>query len=210
MAEKSLIANKREISTKGAINQMRKAGIVPGVYYAKGQEPIAFSVSEIALKPLIYTAETHIINLVVDDKEPVKGVVKAVQFDPVTDRVVHFDIQGVTMGESIGLQVPILIVGTAPGVKEGGLFQQYLHKLDVECLPRFIPENLEINISGLNLGDSIHVRDLSFENITIVNSEDTAVVAVETIRGGDIEEESDSEEITEPEVIGKGKSEEED
>ena len=213
MAEISLNAQKREVTTKGALNQMRKSGFVPGVYYCKGQEPIEFSVAEVELNPFVFTSDTHIIDLKVGNDEPLKAIIKDIQFDPVTDRVVHIDMHGVTFGQLMEFQVPVHLHGTAPGVKAGGTLATYLHKLDIECMPKNIPDSLDITIDGLEIGDSIRVRDLEYENVKILNPQDAAVVGVVSARGIEEEEaeadELEGDELTEPEVIGKGKSEEE-
>jgi len=107
-------------------------------------------------------------------------------------------------------------LGSAVGVKEGGLLQESMHKLNVECLPKNIPQSLEIDVTELNIGDTIHVADLNFENITILNPEDTIVVSVvlpkvekEVEPAEEGEEFAEEEGAAEPEVIGKGKESEE-
>lgn len=209
MSEISLAVKKREITTKGAVNTLRKNAQVPGIYYVKGSEPIPFSVAEVALKPLVFTSETHLVNLLFENESPKKCILKDVQFDPVSDRVIHIDLQGISADEVISLSVPVLITGSAVGVKQGGVLQQYLHKLDIECLPGFIPEHLVVDVSALNIGDAIHVRDLQFDNITIWTSEEASVVAVTAMRTeADLSAEK-TDEQKEPEVISKGKAEEE-
>lgn len=210
MAEKILKAKKREISTKGAINQLRRDGFVPGIYYSKGHDEIVFSVEEVALNKFVFTSETNVIQLTIEGDEPLTCIIKDVQFDPVTDRVVHFDLQGLTLGQTLQMEIPISFIGSAAGLKEGGILQEQLHKLDVECLPRDIPQHLEVDITNLNLGDSIHVSDLEFEGIKILTNEDASVVSVVQPRA-DVEEEETEETdvVAEPEVIEKGTSEEE-
>ncbi|VAX23273.1 LSU ribosomal protein L25p [hydrothermal vent metagenome] len=215
MAEITLTAKKREISNKGANKELRRNGVIPCIYYSKDKEPIAFSVEEIALKPLVYTSQAHIINLTFENEEPIGAIIKDVQFDPVTDRVVHADFHGVTLGQMIDVQIPINIIGSAVGVKEGGMVQQNIHKLDVECLPRHIPQHLDVDVSELEIGDSIHIRDLNFEDINILNHDDTIVISVVAPRGEEVEEEAEEVEgevegTAEPEVIAKGKADEED
>jgi large subunit ribosomal protein L25 len=179
----------------------------------KGNEAIAFSAPEVDLNPLIYTSDTHLIHLKIDDQEQLDCIVKDVQFDPVTDRLVHIDFMGITYGQVLQLQIPVILLGTPEGVKQGGLMQHFIHKLDVECLPKNIPENLEVDVSKLLIGDAIHVRDLEYENVKILNPEDAAVVAVTVTKIAVEEEEVEEEEIeaeaAEPEVIGKGKAEDE-
>jgi large subunit ribosomal protein L25 len=214
MAELSLNGNIREISTRGVLNQMRKEGVVPCNFYLKGTDPISFSALEIDLKSLVFTSDTHLIHLNIEGLEPLDCIVKDVQFDPVTDRIVHIDFLGITYGQVIQIQVPVALIGSAEGVKEGGLLQQYMHKLEVECLPKDIPDHFEIDVTALNVGDTIHVRDLEFENVKLLTTQDAAVVAVTVTRiAVEEEEELDAEELdaeaVEPEVISKGKAEEE-
>lgn len=204
MAEIVLNANERKISRKSANKQLRKSGRIPGVFYSKNENPVAIEVSELTLKPLIFTSEAHIVSLKVGDKEGVTCVIKDVQFDPVTDKIVHFDLQGITKGETIEIEVPVVVVGNAAGIKQGGILQHALHKLDIECLPSEMPEHLEVNVENLRLGDSIHVKDLSYNNITILTSPEAVVVSIVAPRA---EKEAPAEAPAEPEVIAKGKTE---
>lgn len=213
MADVNIKADVREITTKGAVNELRRNGIVPGVLYSYEMEPVIFSVPELLLKPIVYTTEMRLINLQIGEKEEIKCILKDVQFDPLTDKIIHVDFQAITVGEVIQVQVPINVTGSAIGVKQGGKFVQNLHKIDVECLPKDIPSHLDLDITPLEIGDSILVRDLSIENITILNPEDTSIVSVTTSRAIEEDEISDEEaieegETAEPEVISKGKTEE--
>lgn len=213
MAEVNVTAQAREISTKGAVNKLRREGYVPGVLYSKEMEPIKFSVPEISLKPIVYTTEMRLVNLKIGDSQEVKSIVKAVQFDPLTDRIIHIDFQAITVGQVIQVQVPINIIGQSVGIKNGGRLLQHIHKIDVECLPKNIPSHLDIDISDLDIGDSILIKDLKMENVEILLAEDVSVVGIMAAR--DVEEEvtedilEETDEAAEPEVIGKGKSEEE-
>ena len=220
MAEKILAAKKREIGTKGAMNQLRRDGFVPGIYYSKGKEQIAFSVEEVLLNKYVFTSKTNILQLTFEGDEGIGCIIKDIQFDPVTDKVVHVDMLGVTLGQVLQLEVPVHFVGIAAGLKEGGILQESLHKLEGECLPKHIPENLEIDVTVLNIGDSIYIRDLEFENITLLNNNDTNVVSVVAPRAEEEEEEEvdeeletdeiDSDDPDQPEVIAKGKTDKED
>ena len=211
MAEIILKAEKREITTKGAVNELRRNGYVPGTYYSKESDPISFTVFENDINPLVFTSETHMIQLSIGEDEPLLSVIKDVQFDPVSDKIIHIDLIGVTFGQVMNFEVPVNYIGTAPGVKEGGILQVFLHKLEIACMPRHLPEHLDVAIDNLGMGDSIHVRDLSYENIEILNSDDAAVVSVIAPRAEETTAEvaEEEEEMAEPEVIGKGKSEEE-
>ncbi|MGE5432338.1 MAG: 50S ribosomal protein L25 [Syntrophomonadaceae bacterium] len=207
MAEIILNAKERQKSNKGANKLLRRQGSVPGVFYAKAQEPVLIEVPELALKPLIYTSEAHMVSLKLGDNEGIACVLKDVQFDPVTDRIVHFDLHGINTSDKMEIEVPILLSGNAAGIKQGGVLQQVLHKLNVECLPKDMPEHLTIKIDGLNLGDSIHVRDLKFDNVEVLNAPDAVVVSVVTPRAE--KETAEEGAAAEPEVIAKGKAEKE-
>ena len=205
-----LEASTRKIGSKSEIKNQRKNGRIPGVFYLKGKKPISIDVSDRAIKPLVFTGETHLIGLKVDNNQEFDCIIKDVQFDPVTDQIVHFDLLGLVSGETFAIEVPLVFNGSAVGVKDGGILQQHLHKLEIECLPKDIPQHLEIDVTELKIGDSIHISDLNFENLTILNQKTTVVVSVNHPK---IEKEPTPEEAvvepTEPEVIGKGKGEEE-
>lgn len=211
MADVNITAVPREISTKGAVNKLRRDGNVPGVLYSKDIEPVIFTVPELSLKSVVYTTEMHLVNIKIGENEAVTSILKDVQFDAVSDKIVHIDFQAITKGQVIQVQVPINIIGQSVGIKEGGRLSSNLHKVDVECLPKNIPASLDVDITELNIGESILVRDLLFEDIKILNSEDASVVAIMAPR----EEEETSDDLlvdettsAEPEVIGKENSEE--
>ncbi len=211
MEKMILEAEVRETGSKQARKLVRKNGKVPGIYYSKHDVPIHISVTEKAIHPLVYTAETHLISLQVDGKV-FDCVVKDIQFDPLTDKIVHFDLIGLTTGETFQLEVPVQLRGTPVGIKEGGIVQHLIHKLEIECLPKDIPQRVEIDITNLKIGDSVHVKDLKIENITILNTEDSVIVAVshpKLEKEPEVEGAAAAEEPTEPEVIGRGKAEEE-
>lgn len=206
-----LKANKRTDISKTSVKAVRNSGRVPGVVYSKHIEPIAFDVTEGSIKPLVFTSKTHLISLNIGEMEAIDCVIKDIQFDPVTDKIVHFDLQALKAKEKIQLDIPVHLLGTAPGIKEGGVLQHSMHKLSIECFPVDIPESLEVDISKLNIGDSIHVSDISFENIEILTSEDSTVVAIMHPKVEEVAVEEDilDEEPAEPELIGKKKEEEE-
>ena len=105
-------------------------------------------------------------------------ILKDVQFDPITSRLIHFDLIGLKEGETITLEIPVALHGNAPGVKDGGLLQFILHKLEVKCLPQNIPSHIDIDISDSQIGDSIKVSDLKHDNFEIINDESAVIVSV--------------------------------
>jgi large subunit ribosomal protein L25 len=210
----TLEANKRKDTNKATRNRLRREGRVPGVFYSKRSDTIPVDVLEKKIRPLVFTAKTNLISLKIEGQEELECIIKDIQFDPVTDEIVHFDLLGLTRGEMIQLEVPVQLLGSSIGVREGGLLQHILHKLEVECLPKHIPEHIPIDISELAIGDSVLVSDLIVENLTLLNPGDALVVAVghQKIVEEEVEvteEIGEEEESAEPEVIGKGKPEEE-
>lgn len=211
MEKQALKANIRTEISKAARSDLRKIGKVPGIFYSRLNKPIPIAVSEKAIRPFVFTAKTHLISLEVENDKNYDCVVKDVQFDPVTESIVHFDLLGLVENEKFQLEVPIQYHGTAIGVKEGGIVQQVLHKLEIECFPKDIPQFLTVDITNLRLGEAIHPSDLTFENITILTPPESVVVAVvhPKVEKEPIPGETAEEAPAEPEVIGKGKAAEE-
>lgn len=210
--EKTLLkASERKDFTKSGTRKNRKEGNIPGVFYSKNNKPVHINVADKAINPLVFTSKTHLISLVLEGHDEYECIIKDVQFDPVTDRVIHFDLLGLTKGEKIKLEIPVQLVGSPIGVKEGGIIQHVMHKVEVECLPRNIPEHIVVDISGLKLNDSIHIGDLKFDNIEFTDPKESLIVQITHAK---IKEEAAPlaegavEEPKEPEVISKGKQEE--
>lgn len=219
MAVMTLNARKREDIASSSVKDNRKKGNIPGVYYYKGTPSVPLYVKDSALKPFVYTSEVHIINLKIEGtNDQYNCILKDIQFDPVKDTPIHFDLLGISENEKINIEVPITLVGTPAGVKEGGIVQHSMHKVEVECFPRNIPSHIDVNIENLMIGDSIHVSDLEHKDFEILDSPDATIVAVvppviekvETpAEGVEGEVPAEGEAPAEPEVISKGKKEEE-
>ena len=203
MSEVIIEARRREPGRSNA-RVLRRQSIVPGIYYFHGEEPIAISATELALRPLIFTTESHLVKMKLDDGTEKTCVLKDISFDPITDRPTHFDLQGVSANESIRVEVPVVLTGQAIGVRDGGVIDFALHKLEVECIPSELPEHIEVDVTNLHVNESIHVSDLNLPNLTIVTPADLGIVSITPPRVGADESAS----ITEPEVISKGKTEE--
>ncbi|MGE5313339.1 MAG: 50S ribosomal protein L25 [Acidobacteriota bacterium] len=192
--------------------KVRFEGKVPGVYYAHGEENINLTATPAGLKPLIYTSDTHIVNLQLDNGTSKTCILRDVQFHPLTDKPVHFDLQGVKEDEQLTIEVPVVLVGSPKGVKDGGTLQHVIHRLKVQCLPKYIPENVKIDVANLGINESIHVRDLPLENVTVLENAGSTVVAVvppTVVKEGEAAAGAAPAEggaaAAEPEVITKGK-----
>lgn len=213
MQSVKLNAEVRTEFSKGAVNKLRKSGRVPGVLYHHGEPNVHFSVEATALLPLIYSSETHILELELNNGEKKSAVVKEFQFDPVTDNCIHFDLQGMNANEKITVDIPVVIVGTPIGVTTGGgLLQQSLHALHIKCLPTNLPEHIKVEVAQLELGQSIHVGDITLDHVEILNDAKSSIVAVIHKK---VQEEASATATTaaatptEPELVGgKGKKEE--
>jgi large subunit ribosomal protein L25 len=211
MRDITLQAEVRTQVGKGS-RAIRREGKVPGIYYIHGEENIAITVEEKSLKPLIFTSEAHIVNLKLNTGTDKSCILRSIQFDPVSERAIHFDLQGLRENEEITIEVPIVITGGTPlGVRDGGVLQQIIHSIKIYCLPKYIPEHIEVNVAELKINHFIHVRDLKVENVTILEDEEGTIVGVVPPT---IEKEPEvatpaAEAAVEPEVIGKGKKLEE-
>ena len=211
MSEIVLNAEIRELTGKRA-KHTRLAGMVPGVFYAREEKSLNIQVPKPGLDPLVFTSETHVIDLRLKDGTSRKCILRDVQFDPVTDRPVHFDLQGLKENERLTIEVPVVLTGGIPqGVRDGGMVQHILHRLKISCLPKDIPERVEVNIAELGINHSVHVRDLNIPNVTLLESADSAVVGVlpPTVAKEAEVAPVTEEAIKEPEVVGKGKKPEE-
>jgi large subunit ribosomal protein L25 len=215
MAVSELIAQKREDLRESSTRENRRKGNIPGVYYYKGNPGITIYLKDTALNPLVFTSEVKTINLKIEGSDDIhRCILKDVQFDPVTDRPIHFDLLGISEHEEIKIEVPVQIIGSAIGVKDGGILQHSVHKLEIECLPKYIPTHIEVDVTELGIGDSIRVSDIAAVNFTILDTPEVAVVSVvpptvEKVEEAPAAEGEAAPETAEPEVIGKGKKEEE-
>jgi large subunit ribosomal protein L25 len=211
MSEVVLNAEPREAKGKRA-KYARKLGQIPGVFYAHGEQSLSIQVPKMTLDPLIYTSETHIINLRLKDGSLRKCILRDVQFDPVSDRPIHFDLLGLQENEKLTIDVPIVLTGGTPkGVREGGMIQHIIHKLRVSCLPKDIPDKIEIEVGSLEINQSVHVNELTVPNVAVLDNPDNPVVSVvpPTVIKEPEPAVAAEEEMAEPEVVGKGKKEDE-
>ncbi|EAT58984.1 50S ribosomal protein L25/general stress protein Ctc [Chlorobium ferrooxidans] len=170
----------RVIKKKDA-EKLRKNGIVPAVIYHKGEETIPVSVNEIALKKLVHSAESHIIDLQFPDGRIKRSFIKQVQFHPVTDRIIHTDFQLFAADEVIELEVPVSVTGDSIGVEKGGRLQIIRHALTIKGKPEDMPDHLIVDVTALEIGHSIHVREIpmtAYAGLVISDDPDTPVITV--------------------------------
>ena len=213
MAVIPLGGTRRENLGKGGARKARAAGRIPAVLYGHGQEPVPVTIQarefDLALRG--HRGGNPIVNLAVGGGE-YTALIRAVQYDPLTHDVLHLVFQHISLTETIEVKVAVHLTGLPIGVKDGGgILETILRDIEVRCLPTAIPAAIEVDVSHLNIGDSVHVREVTVPNVTILNdgAETIATVVPPTVM-----EEKPAEAVvaeaapSEPEVIAKGKKEE--
>ncbi len=197
-----LETKKREKTGKEIAKKLRREGYIPAVLYGhKGTRSL--SVSEHDFKKLFEEIGEHsIISLDIEDGAKAEVIVKGFQLDPVKRNIIHVDFFEIERGKALRTEVPIKLEGVSKGVKKGGILELFMRDLEIECLPKDIPENIMINIEELDVGDSFHVRDLKVDpKIEIVSNPEQVVVMIGTptvIKAPVVEEEKVAEEVAEP------------
>lgn len=186
MSQIILKATKREPGYKIA-RDLRNNGNVPCVYYAKNQDPIHFSVATLDLRPVVYTAEAKMVSLVVDNGAGKNAIVKDITFDPITDKILHIDFLGVAAGEKLNVEIPLHLVGSSIGVREGGVLDHVMHKAHCVVDPTKMPEHIDIDISNLGVNSSIHLKDINVPGVEFTDRPDAVIVACHAPKtGGDV------------------------
>ena len=159
-----LKAERRSATGRSAARKLKARGVVPAVIYGAKDKPQALQLSERDINAMLSHAsgENILVELEIDgDQSGRLALVQEIQHSPVRGDVLHIDFHAVSMDEKIHAEVPVETIGTANGVKNfGGLLEQNLRALAIECLPRDLPDRIVVDVSALNIGDSIHVRDL--------------------------------------------------
>ena len=165
---------------KKATKSVRREGMIPCVLYGAG-ENVAFSIDEKAVKPLIYTPNSYIVEINIDGKVE-KAVMREVQFHPVREQILHIDFYRVQEGKPVAIAIPVRLTGTAEGVKVGGKLALSARKLIVKALAEQLPDEIVVDVTPLKVGQTIFVGDLQFENLQFVTPATTAVCAVRVTR----------------------------
>jgi large subunit ribosomal protein L25 len=210
MSEAVLSVEKREGSGKSVVRKLRRADKVPGTIYGGADEPASISVDALEIARLL-RGEHSIVDIEVDGKAE-QVVVKDVQKHPVYSQIIHIDFMRVVAGQEIAIEVPIHLVGEAIGVKNGGVLTTLRSEVQISVLPKNMPDNIEVDISNLEIGDAIRLGDLKSENFTIIDDDNEMVAQVSAQKMEEEEPEdilAEEEESAEPEVI-TAKDDEED
>jgi large subunit ribosomal protein L25 len=219
MAIVSFSATPREEVGKGAARTLRSNGQVPAVIYGHGRDPQALSLNARDLDKLLghIQAESTVIEVTVGGTTA-KTLIREIQRHPIRRQILHVDFQALVAGEKVTVSIPIVLIGVPEGVRlGGGVMDQTLRELEIEVDPANIPDHVEIDVTNMVIGDSKHVSDLSLPpGVEVLDDAETSVAVVAAPRAV-IEEvaavaepvEGEAGAVAEPEVIGRGKEDEE-
>ncbi len=214
MEDIKLIAKKRDLAGTSNVRRMRKDGLLPAVIYGSDKEPVSIQINAHDFEQILHhsASESIIVGVNLEGEGTISTLVKDVQHHPVTSDLMHVDLLRIAANKPIAVEIPIVLVGEAAGVKAGGLIDHVMHAIDVECLPGDMVESFEIDVSELEIGDSLNVADLKLSSkFKLLVDEESIVTSVAAPR---VEEEVEEEELeegaeagAEPEVITEKKVE---
>lgn len=198
----------RESRGSAEARRLRASGMVPGVLYGGGKNAHPFTVTERELRRVL--TGDHGLHAILDvvfdgQKTAHHAVLKDYQLDPTRARLLHIDLHEVRLDQPIHAQVAVELVGESPGVKEGGVLTLVTREMNVEALPMEVPDHIELDISGMAIGDSLRVSDLpALDGVTYLDDPDAVVANVSAPR---VEEEPEPEEPAEGEELEEGEVE---
>jgi large subunit ribosomal protein L25 len=205
MAARLSVAPRNERG-KGAARRLRRDGRIPAIIYGHGDETKELSVDALELEKLLssISVENTLIDVEIEGGDTTRALIREVQWHPYRPVVMHVDFYQIHAGEKLKLDVPVVLSGTPVGVRENsGILQQSLHELHIECLPRHIPASVELDVSGLQIGDAVYVREVEIANVAILNDGDLAICTVSGPTVAALPEEPTEEADVQPELVGR-------
>ncbi|MEC0132023.1 MULTISPECIES: 50S ribosomal protein L25 [Paenibacillus] len=181
--------NTRKTDTKSNINQARKQGRIPAVLYGIGKETLTLEVNEKELLDILKKNPRAILQGKVSEDLEVPVVVQNIQKDTLSGKILHIDFQHVNMKKSMDSKVTIHFAGEAVGIKAGGTLQVEIYEVEVRCMPEDLPTSMEVDISGLDIGDQLLVSDLIFKDgIEVLTEPSTVMIQIKTVHEEEEEE----------------------
>jgi large subunit ribosomal protein L25 len=215
MAEVTLEVTRRESTGKEQAKKLRRDGKVPAVVYGGHKEPVAITVDRKAVTELVTKSEhgvrsVFLLKMSGTDQQR-HAMIKEITIDPISRKMKHIDFVRVVMDEKIKVIVPVHPVGTAIGVKEGGLLDFQVREVHIECLPTAIPDSIDVDVTELGSHDYLRIKDLKLpEGAKVLDDPERVVVGVTHARAEVSEAAAEGvAAVAEPEVIKKGKPEDE-
>ena len=187
----NIAVQQRTLGKKSERKNLRKSGHIPAVIYSEGQPGINISVPANEFYKLYRKSigEVAVFALDIDGNEK-RAIVKARQIHPVTREFIHVDFLELHPGKELTLSVPFKFIGTPAALKEGGILEISMRELKLACLPRHIPEDIQINVEELKMGETIYVKDIQHENITVKDVTSLPVISVHAPRATKAEAET--------------------
>ena len=173
--------SERESVGKAATRAARNAGMVPCVLYG-GDQPVHFTAEEKAFKNLVYTPNVHTVVIDLEGGKQYNAVLQDIQFHPVNDSILHIDFFQLHDDKEITMEVPVKVKGTSPGVLAGGVLRLNQRKLKVRALPANLPDYVEADISGLQMGNKLYVTKLANDNYKLLHPDNTVVIQIRISR----------------------------
>jgi large subunit ribosomal protein L25 len=213
MAEVTLEVSRREVTGKEVAKKLRRDGKVPAVVYGGHREPVAIVVDRKSVSELIQKSEHGIRSIfllkMAGSDQQRHAMIKELTINPISRKMTHIDFVRVVMDEVVRVTVPVHIIGTAIGVKEGGLLDFQVRDLHVECLPNAIPDTIDVDVTSLAHHEYVRIKDLQLpEGVKVLEDPERVVVGVTHAKAEAVEAVAETA-VAEPEVIKKGKPEEE-
>ncbi len=212
-AVQAIVATAREGKfNKGHARRVRMAGLIPAVVYGAGQPPVAVTVDPRAVTRILHSETGHntIFDLDITGQQGGKAMIVDWQNEPIKGKLLHIDMKRIAMDKAMRVSVPVTLVGVPVGVKtQGGVLEQVLREVELECLPGDIPSSLDVDVSGLELNGAIHLSDLPHSgSIKFLGDEKAVVAHVTTIKedAADVAAAAAAATPAEPEVAKKGKT----
>lgn len=197
--EAKLVVKKRAETGSAACRRLRWSGQVPGSIYGHNAPPTSVVISAEALMPVLQSG-AKVVDVDVDGQLD-KAVVREIQWDTFGKTIQHFDLLRVDPNERVNIVVPLELKGTAPGVMSGGVLEQTMHSITIDCLAYQIPDTIQVRIGNLELGKAIHVSDLVLPEGSHAHAAQDAIV-VHVVQAK-VQEEVVAAAPVEPEMVGK-------
>ncbi|MGD2135638.1 MAG: 50S ribosomal protein L25, partial [Gemmatimonadales bacterium] len=173
----TLKADRRDASGTGAARKLRAAGRIPAVIYGSGREAESLSLARTDLdKHIVNIHSSTVVEVTVEGGGAVQALVREIQRHPTRKEITHVDLYEIHAGEKISVDVPVALVGSPDGVRnQGGVLEQFIRALEIEVLPKDIPDQVEVDVTDLRVHDSIHVRELSVPDAKILTDPNRTV-----------------------------------
>ena len=189
------VSERTKLKTKG-VKLLRRKGLIPGVLYYSGEKNVNIEVDKSILFHAMQSGQ-RIFEIEQEGKSQFT-MIKQVQYHPVTDEIMHLDLMRVRRSEKMTITVPLVLIGDAKGVKEGGILSQSINQLEINCFPTDVPEQIELNVEDLELNSSMNISDIKLKNddIEIITDGEVNIVNISKLVEEEAEEVDETSDVT--------------